>query len=103
MDAFIVVVVELVVVVVVEVVVVVVDVEIVEDKEVETEVDCDEVVGLSFRSISTIAFLKETQLKDGDNLWRCFLRPEYTPPCPEAQVEVSPVKVQLFATQTVSK
>ena len=55
MDAFIVVVVELVVVVVVEVVVVVVDVEIVEDKEVETEVDCDEVVGLSFRSISKIA------------------------------------------------
>ena len=72
MDAFIVVVVELVVVVVVEVVVVVVDVEIVEDKEVETEVDCDKVVGLSFRSISKIAFLKGTQLKDGDNLGRCF-------------------------------
>ena len=43
-------------------------VEIDEDEDVETEVDGNEVEGLSFSSISRVAFLKETQLKDGDNL-----------------------------------
>ena len=54
--------------VVVVVEVVMVDVEIDEDEDVETEVDGNEVEGLSFSSISRVAFLKETQLKDGDNL-----------------------------------
>ena len=42
-----------------------VNVDVDTDKEVETGVDGDEEV--EFSSISRVAFLKETLLKDGDN------------------------------------
>ena len=83
--------------------VVMVDVELDKDEDVETEVDGDEVEGLSFSSISRVAFLKETQLKDARRWQPKYLGPENTLACPEAHVEVPPVQVELFFTQTVSK